>query len=340
MKNSSYLILPHGAMIFNGIHSCDVSEVAAKRIQEFPQQLRYDCNELYNSCIKAVKIVAESKPDLIILNTPHGISLTDSIGVYVNGQAKGNAEWNQNWSEFEVDIHLDSNIANLLVEHLRKDGIPTEGISAFSRTEIPLRWGEVIPIWFLKEITKIGVKVVIFSNPIHFVKGLAPVSERVQIGRSIGKFIRNLPHKVLYVVSGDLAHTHKTDCELPLYLPDPRWEIPLPADERVPLDFDIAVENWIKGIPFTQDVFSTPIKSIEEIITTWDVHVAKDAENWLVKATKLKGQALSCGIYGFGILHGLLISEIELGTRFQVNFLCRLAPTYYGMMVAAIVVEK
>lgn len=336
MTNISCLILPHGAMTFNGIHSCDVSEVTAKRIAETSKELHKDCSVLFNACRKAVAVVMESKPDLIFLNTPHGISLTDSMAVYTNGHAKGNAEWNENWKEFEVDVHLDTDIAKQLIEHLRSDGIPTQGISAFSSTEAPLRWGEVIPLWFLKELTSTGVKVVIFTSPVKYAKGSAPISERLKIGRSIRTFIRNLSRSVLYVVSGDLAHTHKTDCKVPLYLPDPRWEMSVPSDERVPLDFDIAVENWIKGVPYSQEVCTEPIRSTEELTTSLDKQVITDANNWLIKATELKGLALSCGIQGFCILHGLLQSEIEHGGRFTVNFLCRLAPTYYGMMVVAV----
>ena len=336
MSNISCLILPHGAMTFNGIHSCDVSEVTAKRIAETPKEVREDCSVLFNACRKAVEVVMESKPDLIFLHTPHGISLSDSIAVYTNGHARGNAEWNEDWKEFEVDVLLDTHIANQLIEHLRINGIPTEGISAFSSTEAPLRWGEVIPLWFLKELTGAGVKVVIFTSPVKYTKGSTPISERLKIGRSIRTFIRNLSRNVLYVVSGDLAHTHKTDCKVPLYLPDPRWEIPVPLDEGVPLDFDITVENWIKGVPYTQDVCTEPIRSIKEITTSLDKQVITEADNWLIKATELKGLALSCGIQGFCILHGLLQSEIEQGGRFTVNFMCRLAPTYYGMMVAAV----
>ena len=333
MTNISCLILPHGAMTFNGIHSYDVSEVTAKRIAETPKDLHEDCSVLFNACKKAVKVVMESKPDLIFLNTPHGISLSDSIAVYTNGHAKGNAEWNDNWKEFEVDVLLDTHIANQLIVHLRSNGIPTEGLTAFSSTEAPLRWGEVIPLWFLKELTGAGTKVVIFTSPVKYAKGF---SEILKIGRSIGTFIRNLSRNVLYVVSGDLAHTHKTDCKVPLYLPDPRWDMPVPSDERVPLDFDIAVENWIKGVPYSQGVCTEPIRNIEELTTTLDKQILTDEDNWLIKATELKGLALSCGIQGFCILHGMLQNEIEQGRRFTVNFMCRLAPTYYGMMVAAV----
>ena len=78
-------------------------------------------------------------------------------------------------------------------------------------------------------------------------------------------------------------------------------------------------------------------KSTNECTVPWDAAVTKDAELWLSKAIALQSSAYSCGIFGFGVLHGLLLAEIEQGTKFKSHFLCRLAPTYYGMMVAAFV---
>ena len=42
--------------------------------------------------------------DLYMMHTPHGISLTESFGVYGNMSADGNALWNGEWSEFSVNF--------------------------------------------------------------------------------------------------------------------------------------------------------------------------------------------------------------------------------------------
>ena len=337
----SCLILPHGAMVFDGMANNEVSKEATKRIQNMPKELKFDCTKLYEACLNAVKIIRQSKPDLVMLNTPHGISLSDSFGVYMNETAKGCAEWNGEWKEFNVNIKMDSDIAKKLLHHFRNEGIPSEGITAFSATDMPLRWGEVIPLWFLQELTSEGTRVVIFTNPSTLVKGAASVEERVNVGVSIAKFIRTLPMRVLYVVSGDLAHTHKSSCQIPVYLPDPRWSMPYPPNENVPIEFDMAIENWMRGNVQINDTKSpVKIKSTEEAVTGWNKDTIQNSEKWLIRATELKNLALSCGIYGFGILHGILESDIALGYTFQSHFLCRLAPTYYGMIVAAFVKQK
>lgn len=141
---------------------------------------------------------------------------------------------------------------------------------------------------------------------------------------------------MLYVVSGDLAHSHKTNCSLPLYMPDPRWNMPI-SDTALP--FDWAIEEWIKCMPYEVEgaLESVREKTKDNHLGTWDKASCKVGERWLAKAVGLKNSALSCGIYGFGVLHGILSAQVEQSAVYDTHFFCRLAPTYYGMVVAAFI---
>ena len=334
------VIYPHGTMIFDGNPNVTDNTPTAERIKAMSDTQKHDCSVLFTSCSKAAEIAKQTSPDVIFFNTTHGICLRDAVGVYLNSTAKGNEEWKRRWNEFEVDIKLDADLASKLVQHLQSNGIAAEGITAIKGTfDMPLHWGEVIPMWFLQDLMSVGrkeVKVVIFTNPVNKVKGPTPLPSASNIGRSIATFLRGLDQRVLYVTSGDLAHNHKTDCQNELYLPDPQWTF---ATSPVALHFDVSVENWIKGVPFSLEEKMEPM-STNECTVQWDAAVTKDAEQWLSKATSLQNSVYSCGIFGFGVLYGLLLGEIEQGTRFKSHFLCRLAPTYYGMMVAAIVSDS
>ena len=202
----SSLILPHGAMVFDGGEGCTAS--SAERVKALPETLRGDCQSLFQATRKAADMAKATNPDLIFLNTPHGICLSNDHCVYLNPRAKGNAEWNGQWTEYDVDVSLNSEIATDFMEHLRKDDIPVEGMKAFSACEAPLRWGEVIPLWFFRDLTAAGVKVVIFSNPLRRSRELS-LPELVKVGRSIESFLDGLEKRVLYIVSGDLAHSQK-----------------------------------------------------------------------------------------------------------------------------------
>lgn len=331
----SSVILPHGAMVFDGGDGCTAA--AAERLQKLPESLRGDCQTLFKASCEAADIAKATKPDIIFLNTPHGVCLSNSHCVYINSKAKGNAEWNYQWTEYDVNVDLDSELAKSFVEHLQKDSVSVEGMLAFSACEVPLRWGEVIPLWFFRDLTAAGVKVVIFSNPLKRRQPLR-LSEVVEVGHSIANFFNGLKQRVLYVVSGDLAHSHKTDCTLPLYLADPRWD--MPTSEKA-LPFDLCIERWVRCwvrcTDYSSENVTGPIKTKEKHLVTWDGASSGNAEHWLSEAMDLKQVALSCGIYGFGILHGILTSEVKRKVAFDAHLLCRLAPTYYGMAVAAFI---
>ena len=324
----SCVVLPHGAMVLDG--GGGYTAAASERLSKLPQILKEDCSVLFKASCEAAAMAKATKPDVIFLNTPHGICLSSSCCVYVNKKAKGNAEWNNQWKEYDVHVDLDSDLAKAFLEHLQTDGVSAEGMVAFTACEAPLRWGEVIPLWFFRDLTAAGMKVVIYSNPLS--RKLSSFTETTRVGHSVGKFLSGLKERVLYVASGDLAHTHITDCTLPLYLPDPRWNMPK-SETAIP--FDVCIENWLKCAPFSSEDITGPLKTTEKCSTTLNDDTIADAERWLSRATNLKQSALSCGIYGFGVLHGMLSVEVEKQASFEARLLCRLAPTYFGMAVAA-----
>lgn len=328
----SSVVLPHGAMVFDGANGCSVA--AAQRLNNMSDTMREDCQALYRGTCAAAELAKACKPDVIFLNTPHGVCLSNTHCVYLNKKAKGNAEWNGQWAEYDVSVDLDPDLARAFLDHLQKDGVAAEGMVAFASCEAPLRWGEVIPLWFFRDLTAAGVKVVIFSNPLSRSKSSPGFKEITSVGSSVSRFMNSLKERVLYVVSGDLAHSHTTDCTTPLYLPDPRWNMPI-SDTALP--FDICVENWLKCAPYSSQDIIGPIKMMEEHSITLNEGTIDNAELWLSRANDMKTTALSCGVYGFCILHGMLSADVRRSQHasYTAHCFCRLAPTYYGMAAAA-----
>ena len=66
----------------------------------------------------------------------------------------------------------------------------------------------------------------------------------------------------------------------------------------------------------------------------WSPTVALEHLN---AAVKLEPSALSCGMKGILVLHGLLAEFSQNGVRFHPHIAVRKAPTYYGMMAATFV---
>lgn len=206
-------ILPHGAMIFDGDPNSD-SAACRERNSTMPPDLIKDCYALYSSCERAADLVAEMNAEVVLLVTPHGISLcSGALAVYMTNAACGNALWNDTWQDIEVSVPLDAHLSGQLLDFVQKQGLKADGIIPFSRMEAPLRWGEVVPLWFVnRKIDSDKVKYIVLSV------GRQRESFEV-IGKALHDFASTLHQRLVVVISGDLAHTHKMAYSIPLYLP-------------------------------------------------------------------------------------------------------------------------
>jgi aromatic ring-opening dioxygenase LigB subunit len=128
--------LPHGTMLLDPNR----------------EDLPHGVKSLHSSCMKISEKIAELNPDLIILLTPHGINLHQAINVYQpgvpNSKASGNAEWNNQWTDYSVKVNLDGETCQDLYLYLKERLSKVEGMLSFAGLSTPLRWGEVVPLYF------------------------------------------------------------------------------------------------------------------------------------------------------------------------------------------------
>ena len=219
-------ILPHGAMVFDGDPQSE-SPACLERRSKLPEKLAGDTQELYNGCSRVAELIAATNPELILLFTPHGLALKSGAAlVYLSKKAVGNALWNECWDEISLNIELDSEVSGELMEHLQEQGIQVDGLSAFTAMEVPMRWGEVVPLWFVDKAVSGDMKYLIVSMPRPGVTAAKLPRECQRIGESVAGFIAQLKQRVAVVISGDLSHTHPTDCNIPLYLPG-KYNVPV-----------------------------------------------------------------------------------------------------------------
>ncbi|XP_078691410.1 uncharacterized protein LOC144921881 [Branchiostoma floridae x Branchiostoma belcheri] len=318
------VVLPHGTMIFDGDPNSS-NEACRQRHGALDEGMKAACSNLYKACSSAGEEVSRMTPDLVILHTPHGISLSRSVGVYLNPTAAGTAEWNDCWGDIKLELPVDNVLANQLLAHLSDSGIDAQGICCFTNYDAPLRWGEVVPLWFIQKNLKNPTKYLIISQSL--LRGEEAVKQRVCLGRALSAFFDSLSDtRVVLAISGDLSHTHPHSCDDPLYQPNPRWNIAV--DQEAAGMFGRCTEGWAKSAP--TDLLTSPAQDIQASGEIWDPVVS---EQWLKRADELHPKALSCGIGGFWVLHAMLYSQVERGVSFSHRFLAREAPTYYGMMV-------
>ncbi len=184
-------ILPHGSLILDPL----VEDVGK------PAEILHEGMKEVASTIK------DLSPDLCLLITPHGISHSTDFCFYENHLAAGTAEWEGNYSEFTVEVKIDIDSTKLLKKFLQDRKNRLGSITAFTQgVPAPLRWGEVVPLWFLKEIPCFYQIMSIPSRRYDQAREMIP--ELQKIGRDIREYLSNIDKNVILIISADLAHTH------------------------------------------------------------------------------------------------------------------------------------
>jgi aromatic ring-opening dioxygenase LigB subunit len=295
----SALIIPHGALVLDPQNDQHLIATEDHKPMQAAQQL-------HDALIKCGQFVNQVNPDIILLLTPHGISLSYSFGIYMNKSAKGTAEWDDQYKEYTADVEIDTDTSQALLNYLMSQSLSVQGIIGFSSSEpAPLRWGEVIPLYFLDTIQsrKLKRKYIIMSIPARRYKNAINMTDELEeIGRQIYEFFQTdqnvVGKKVMVVISGDLAHTHAVSPYLP---PSKKAIYPISDTAQV---FDNAIKQWI---------------------------ITKDSKKLLQDAASVVNDALSCGYAGFVVLNGLLSKFSSYKGELMSE---PLHPTYYGMIVA------
>lgn len=319
---------------------------------------------LHSTCMEISGKIAELNPDLLILLTPHGINIHQSINIYQPGisncQANGNAQWNEQWTDYRVDVDLDGVASQEIYLYLKERLSNVQGMLSFGGISTPLRWGEVVPLYFalhqlalqnkdirnddqLKHVSiRSKPKVVIIAQP---GKGVT-VEEKerfyeeqrpylIKFGQSIRSWCDQSSQRILLVISGDQAHTHAWSSQLPtLYQPDPSCisRFPQSGTEQANL-FDKIIQDWITG----------------KRSHTQNGLYQLDKNLLINQAGKIEKIALSCGYVGSLTMQGIMendfiqnrIESTSESINSDANWILTnfraCCPTYYGMLAALFV---
>jgi aromatic ring-opening dioxygenase LigB subunit len=287
------LVLPHGSNILDP--------------ENFPSYP--GCQTLHDKALEGSKTFNQTQYDLIFLVTPHGHALSKSYCFYLNSSGTGNVDDTKQYAPYTASLDIDTVTTQSLMKHLGNECPKTAIESLVSYGDdmkIPLKWAEVIPVWFLNQFpSKAQPKFVIFSLPHkRLTEGDQMVSEAYLLGKSIYEFLNNSPLKIAVLISCDLAHTHKIPGG-----PEAGTE-PYGISEMAE-PFDEAIEKWARN----------PVAH-------------SGMESLLIDAKGMLMKALSCGYLGLVMLAAGLKTHVLKGGKIESEVFVRLHPTYFGMMVA------
>ncbi|MDW5299184.1 MAG: AmmeMemoRadiSam system protein A [Sedimentibacter sp.] len=149
---------------------------------------------------KIAKLIAEIKPDTIVLTTPHSIMYSDYIHISPGRGAKGNfREFGQ--EQVSIEVEYDTDFIKKLSTLAEENNIPA---GTWGEKNKSLDHGTMVPLYFVNKYYN-DYKLVRIS-----ISGLSYI-EHYRFGKCIGEAADESDKKIVFIASGDLSHMLKEE---------------------------------------------------------------------------------------------------------------------------------
>jgi aromatic ring-opening dioxygenase LigB subunit len=166
---------------------------------------------------------AATNPDVIVVATPHGFRVDDTICLPAVARGAGTLHWGERTVEMNIPVDLD--LTDRVADAARARGVPIAlaGYAGNRRYQsvIPLDWGVVTPLWFLGHgRNMVGMGHVLASVLAGGLEDIGPPAviatpsrnlprqQMVEFGKAIADAAAYDGRRVAFVASCDWAHTH------------------------------------------------------------------------------------------------------------------------------------
>ena len=144
---------------------------------------------------------AQAKPDAVIVATPHGLHVDGHFAVVRSSRLEGDAS---QWTD--ADTHYEGpgepELADACIAALRDAGLPALGVTfgstAAGSSTMPLDWGALIPLWFMRAPAVVVTPCRALSNDDH-----------VRAGRALAAATGE--RRIAFIASADHGHGHTAD---------------------------------------------------------------------------------------------------------------------------------
>ena len=144
---------------------------------------------------------AAASPEAVIVLTPHGVHVDGHFAVVRSTRLEGDAA---RWTD--ADTHFEGpgepELAEACVDALRAEGLPalgvTFGATAAGASTMPLDWGALIPLWFMRAPA-------VVVTPCRD----RPNEEQVRAGAALARATG--ARRVALIASADHGHGHTAD---------------------------------------------------------------------------------------------------------------------------------
>ncbi len=283
--------LPHGMQIIPGLED--------KYSKEF--------TPTHEAMLLVQEDIKKNCPNFFILFTPHGLAADESFLIYRNQILRGYyprlVDSNVDGNEIKEVLKIESDISMIdkLFSHLKEKKTDISNITLGS-PQFPgtLAWGELVPMYYLHKSCP-RTKLIAISLPKKRYNALQFKQELLHIGHHIADFCSSNLETFSLILSGDLAHTHKTNSSF-------RYS-------EYAKEFDNLIIKWIQTLD-------------ENILLSYAYDIVDEA-----KVCGLSTLTIFQGVNEF-------LSKKTEKPYFSSHLYSYAVPTYFGMAVAKFIPKK
>jgi AmmeMemoRadiSam system protein A/AmmeMemoRadiSam system protein B len=146
--------------------------------------------------------IADTKPDTIILITPHGPLFQDGISITQGKEIQGSMS-RFGAPQVSMRSRIDEELTERILSMAREQRIPTVEITGSTAhtygVPFALDHGSTVPMYFVnKKYTNYQL--------VHITYGLLPKTQLYEFGKCIKKAVEQSTKNVVFIASGDLSH--------------------------------------------------------------------------------------------------------------------------------------
>jgi aromatic ring-opening dioxygenase LigB subunit len=166
-------------------------------------------NETRLGMLRLADEVSDTKPDTVVIATPHNLRLWGKIGVVTSENSSGRLQASRR-SRKSVDLKVkcDREFAKEILYRAASSGLPVVGAnyggSEGASSDMPMDWGTLVPLWFVVKGRRGDPKVVIVTPSREI-----PLTQNFRFGRIIGDLMEKKRKRYAFIASADQAHAHR-----------------------------------------------------------------------------------------------------------------------------------
>jgi aromatic ring-opening dioxygenase LigB subunit len=148
----------------------------------------------------------ETRPDTIVVASPHSLRLQKHIGVVISEYSSGKLTAGR--KQFKLRARCDVNLAKKFVEAAEEMTLPVVaanfGALEGPMSDLAMDWGTLVPLWFVLKGAGLRSKVVIVTPS----RGI-PLEQNFEFGKGMAQVSQREKERIAFVASADQAHAHR-----------------------------------------------------------------------------------------------------------------------------------